>query len=108
MPLEEITLSLFAFCNSVRVLAYLPQIRKAAIDENGAMAVSLTTWGLFLIAHLSTVAYAVVNRSDLWLAACFTLNAVCCLGIILIACWNRRGHARRLLCSPASLAGAPS
>jgi len=64
MPLEEITLALFTACNSVRVVAYLPQIHKAATDNNGASSVSFMTWMLFLLAHLSTVAYALVNRSD--------------------------------------------
>ncbi len=71
MQLEEITLGLFAACNSLRVLAYLPQIRKAAFDKNGASAISYTTWSLFLVAHVSTIAYAVVNRSDLWMASLF-------------------------------------
>jgi len=64
MPLEEITLALFTACNSVRLVAYLPQIHKAATDKNGASSVSFMTWILFLLAHLSTVAYALVNRSD--------------------------------------------
>jgi uncharacterized protein with PQ loop repeat len=55
MPLEEITLALFTACNSVRVVAYLPQIHKAATDKNGASSVSFMTWMLFLLAHLSTV-----------------------------------------------------
>ena len=33
MPLEEITLALFAACNSIRVVAYLPQLHKAATDR---------------------------------------------------------------------------
>ena len=70
MQLEEITLALFAVSNSVRVLAYVPQIHKAAIDKNGASAISRTTWSLFLVAHVSTIAYALVNRSDPWLALC--------------------------------------
>ena len=36
MSLEEITLALFAACNSIRVVAYVPQIFKAANDKNGA------------------------------------------------------------------------
>ena len=95
MQLEEITLMLFAACNSLRIVAYIPQIRKAATDLNGASAISCTTWALFLIAHLSTVAYALVNRSDWSLAACFAGNAVCCVAILIIAFLNRRSHARR-------------
>jgi uncharacterized protein with PQ loop repeat len=95
MSLEEVTLSTFAVCNSLRIFAYIPQIRKAAIDENGATAISFTTWILFLVAHLSTVAYAIVIRSDWGLAACFAVNAVCCLAIVAVAYCKRRRHVRR-------------
>jgi hypothetical protein len=89
MPLDQITLTLFAAVNSVRILAYVPQIRKVAIDENGASAISFTTWGLFLLSNLSTVAYAVVNRADFGMAGCFAGNAVCCVVILAIAFWKR-------------------
>jgi hypothetical protein len=93
MSLEDITLALFAACNSLRVLAYVPQIHKAAIDKNGASAISRTTWSLFLVAHVSTIAYALVNRSDPWLALCFAGNALCCVVILAIAWWKDRGRA---------------
>ena len=90
MQLEEITLALFAACNSLRVLAYLPQIHKAAVDKNGASAISRTTWSLFLVANVSTIAYALVNRSDPGLAVCFASNALCCVTILTIAWWRGR------------------
>jgi hypothetical protein len=96
MPLEDITLSLFAVCNSIRVFAYVPQIRKAAVDRNGASAISYTTWALFFITHVSTVGYALVNREDWWMAVCFTGNAICCLCILGLAFWNRSSYRRRL------------
>jgi hypothetical protein len=96
MRLEDITLALFAACNFVRVFAYVPQIHKAATDVNGASAISRTTWALFLVAHVSTVAYALVNRSDWWLAACFASNALCCIAILAIAYWKGRCHAREI------------
>jgi hypothetical protein len=58
MSLEEITLTLFAACNSFRVVAYVPQILKRANDKNGVSSISFMTWSLFLLAHISTVAYA--------------------------------------------------
>jgi len=96
MSLEEMTLALFAVCNSFRVVAYVPQILKAANDKNGASSISFMTWSLFLLAHLSTVAYALVNRSDWGLAACFAINAICCVAILAIAHWKRRRHAKRV------------
>jgi uncharacterized protein with PQ loop repeat len=102
MPLEEITLALFAACNSVRVVAYLPQIHKAATDENGASSISFMTWSLFLVAHVSTVAYALINRSDWGLAACFAINAICCVAILAIAYWKRRRHTKRLTERPVA------
>ena len=95
MSLEEVTLGAFAACNSLRIFAYIPLIFKAASDENGASAISYTTWSLFLLAHLSTVAYAIVNQADWWLAVCFALNAVCCLTIVAVAYGKRRRYLKR-------------
>lgn len=92
MALEDLTMALFTACNVIRVLAYVPQIYRAATDKNGASAISYTTWTLFLIAHSSTVAYALVNRADWNLAACFAVNAVCCIAILAVAHLNRRGY----------------
>jgi uncharacterized protein with PQ loop repeat len=94
MRLEDMTLALFAACNFIRIFAYLPQIYTAATDKNGASAISYTTWSLFLVAHLSTIAYAIVNRADWWLAACFACNALCCVAILIIAYWKNLCHAR--------------
>jgi hypothetical protein len=94
MPLEEITLALFAACNSIRVVAYVPQVLKAATDRNGASSISMMTWALFLVAHLSTVAYALVNRADLGLATCFAVNAACCGAILGIVWWKRRTYRK--------------
>jgi hypothetical protein len=102
MALENITLGAFAICNSMRILAYFPQIRAAATDNNGASAISCTTWMLFLVANLSTVAYALVNRSDWWLAGYFAANALCCLAIVAVTFWRRRRHAALAAAPPTA------
>jgi hypothetical protein len=66
--LQGLVLGGFALVNSVRIVAYLPQILKAAQDSNGASAISFTTWGLFLLSHLMTILYAVICLGDLTLA----------------------------------------
>jgi len=40
------------------------------------------------LAHIATVAYALINRSDWGSAACFMVNAICCVAIFGIAYWN--------------------
>ena len=38
MTIAELTLVAFTLCNSFRVLAYVPQVLKAATDNDGAKA----------------------------------------------------------------------
>jgi len=95
MTAADITLAIFTLCNSLRVLAYVPQITKAATDRNGAQAVSFATWGLFLFSNISAVAYALVNKDDWLLAAMFLANGAGCAAILLIGAWKRSQHRGR-------------
>lgn len=101
MTPAEIALALFAICNGVRVFAYVPQIIAVARDVGGASAISYTTWGLFAISHLSTVAYAVLVVDDWRMAAVFIANTLCCLLIVGLTVWKRAlfRAAQRLLAS---------
>jgi hypothetical protein len=101
MTPADITLAAFTLCNSFRVLAYLPQITRAARDQNGAQAVSFATWGLFLFSNVSAVAYALVNKDDWTMAAVFTANGLGCTAILLIGAWKRCQFRRRLRTAPA-------
>ncbi len=89
MTPADVTLVVFTLCNSLRVLAYLPQISRAAKDSRGAEAISFLTWSLFLFSNISAVAYALVNARDWTMAAMFTGNAVGCALILLVAAWKR-------------------
>lgn len=90
--LPSIVVATFSMVNSIRVLAYLPQILKASRDENGATAISFVTWGLFLVSHVTTVAYALVILADVVLALIFAGNALACLTILVIVALKRRRH----------------
>jgi hypothetical protein len=95
MMIADITLMVFTLCNSLRIVAYVPQIVKAATDKTGAKAISYTTWGLFLISNISTAAYASVNKGDWAMAAIFLGNGVGCIAIIAVAAWQRaKSHQR--------------
>jgi hypothetical protein len=107
MGLAEITLALFAAFNSIRIIAYIPQIVKLITDRTGASSISFLTWGLFLAANVSTVAYALVNRSDWTLAAYFSVYAACCAAILVLAYAKRRSHAKHTHDDEQKLGGVP-
>ena len=96
MTVADITLAVFTIFNSLRFLAYVPQIAKAIKDQSGAEAISFGTWALFLASHLSAMAYALVNQRDWTMAAVFLSNALGCGIIIMIAGIKRSRHRRRL------------
>ncbi len=91
MPITpaDAALGVFTLCNTARVFAYLPQIIKIGRDTQGATAISYTTWALFGVSHLSTVAYAVLVVDDWRMAAVFAANTLCCLVILVITAWKR-------------------
>src|SRR6266849_9177790 len=95
MTIADITLAVFTFCNSLRFLAYIPQIAKVIRDQSGAEAISFGTWSLFLASHASATAYALENQGDLTMASLFLGNALGCAAILLIAAWKRSRHRRR-------------
>ncbi len=90
----ELVVVAFTVVNGLRVIAYLPQIAMLLRDRSGAPGVSCTTWSLFLMAHLTTVLYAVVELRDWALAAVFALNAICCLAIVGLVILRRRSQQR--------------
>jgi hypothetical protein len=95
MTVADITLAAFTLCNSVRVVAYVPQIAKAAVDSGGAQAISFTTWSIFLLSNVSAIAYALVNQNDWAMASMFLANAVCCGAILALGAWKRSQHRQQ-------------
>jgi len=101
----EIAIAIFAVSNSVRVVAYVPQIVRVARDRDGAAAVSCLTWLLFAVSHLSTVAYAVVVIDDWGMATIFGVNMLCCLFIIGLTIYKRVA-SRTLVLEPIAAVDA--
>jgi hypothetical protein len=90
----EIAITIFAISNSVRVLAYVPQIVRVAYDKDGAVAISYATWLLFAVSHSSTVLYAMVVIEDMKMAIVFAANMLCCLLIIALTVYKRACRPR--------------
>lgn len=108
MMIADVTLAAFTLCNSLRVVAYVPQIAKALRDRGGAQAISFGTWGLFLVSHASATAYAFVNKQDWAMASMFLFNAMGCTVILLVAAWKRARHRGLLIEASDAPSLAPS
>lgn len=80
----------FSLVNSLRILAYMPQIFCIARDRSSVSGVACSTWLMFLASHLTTVAYAVVVARDTAMALVFLGNATACAAIVGLTIWRRR------------------
>ena len=108
MTIADVTLAAFTLSNSLRVVAYVPQIATALRDRSGAQASSFGTWGLFLVSHASATAYAFVNKQDWAMASMFLFNAIGCGVILLVAAGKRARHRDLQLKADAARARAPA
>lgn len=88
----DLVVVLFSIANALRVFAYVPQIVMLMRDDTGAAGISCSTWSLFLVAHVTTVIYAVVEKQDVVLAGVFSLNAMCCTAIVGLVIRRRRNR----------------
>lgn len=94
MTIAVIAYYLFTFFNSLRVIAYLPQIYRVAQDTQGASCISYMTWMLWAAANASTSFYAFANLADLMLGLVALMNTVCCLTVIGLTLFKRRQFRR--------------
>lgn len=85
----EATLFAYTLCNALRLFSYVPQIACVARDRDGARAISLTTWWLWIAANATTALYAWVNLGDTPLALLNVLNVICCLAVVVLTTWKR-------------------
>ena len=90
MTIADVSFWLFTISNGLRIVSYLPQIYRVAVDPYGASAIAYSTWSLWTVANAATALYAAHNVHDLPLAAINLLNALCCLAVILLTAYKRR------------------
>jgi len=90
VEVASITILFFGLFSALRVVSYVPQIRKVALDTNGATAISYSTWSLWTCANIATALYAAVNLQDIYLSTVSAIYAVCCIVVILLTVRKRR------------------
>lgn len=83
---------LFWATQSIRVLAYLPQIWSAARCSANAGGVSCWTFAYFGLSHVIGSVYAADVQKDMALALMFLANGFCCWLIVGLV-WSRARSA---------------
>jgi hypothetical protein len=89
MSLPDITLALFSLFNILRLGSYFPQIIRVAADDEGAKAISYSTWCIWIGANASTAIYAAVNVMDAALFLVSAFNTAGCAAVVGLTAFKR-------------------
>ncbi|MFT3811837.1 MAG: hypothetical protein QM740_00490 [Acidovorax sp.] len=84
----------YLLTNAVRVFTYLPQIVVVWRCHDGAQAVSLVTWGSWVVANGMAVLYGTLVVSDLFFLLISLVNLAGC-GLVACIAARRRWQWRR-------------
>jgi hypothetical protein len=90
MTMADFSFWLFTVSNGLRIVSYLPQIYRIAIDPFGASSIAYSTWFLWAVASAASALYAACNVFDPLLASTNAMNALCCLAVIVLTVCKRR------------------
>jgi hypothetical protein len=89
----------FGVSNLMKLASYAPQIIAVARDRNGATAISLSCWAIWVGANATTGLHAWINLGDMALTMIGMFNAACCATVLAMAARKRfqagRGRRRR-------------
>jgi hypothetical protein len=86
----ELAVVFFTICNTMRALAYLPQLVRVLRDREGAAAISCSAWFLFSLANMSTVLYAGFVLHDRITTAIFLVNTLFSSAVLIATLLQRR------------------
>lgn len=95
---------LYLVTNAARVFSFLPQIHAVWRCTDGAHAISLLTWGSWVLSHVSALWYGVLVMHDLPFVVIALINLSGCSAVMAItmrrrAQWRQAGRATALACA---------
>ena len=93
LVLHSITV-MYAVCNVVRLLFYVPQLLAVARDCSGAYAISLSTWTFWTFSHAVTTLYCGTVVNDSLLAAMMLGNTLGSCAIVALTARQRYASRR--------------
>ena len=86
--------AIYAGCNVVRLLFYIPQMLAVMRDPCGACAISVSTWTFWTLSHAVTTIYCGMVVSDALLAAMMLGNTLGSCVIVALTARQRYLFAR--------------
>jgi hypothetical protein len=75
--------------NAVRVFTYLPQIAAVWRCSDGALSISLLTWGSWVLSHVTAVLYGTLVVVDGFFVVISLVNLLGCGAVTVIAMRRR-------------------
>ena len=102
--LQSIT-AIYAVCNAVRLLFYVPQVMAVARERSGAYAISIITWTFWSFSHAVTAVYCYAVIHDALLSFMMWGNAFGCIAVVALTMVKRHryGWRRESNCPGADL-----
>ena len=80
---------LYLLTNATRVVTYIPQIVVVWRCSDGALSVSLLTWGSWVLSNLTATLYGALVVQDVFFVAISLVNLAGCGAVASIAAWRR-------------------
>lgn len=93
--------AIYAVCNVVRLLFYVPQLLAVVRDPSGACAISLSTWTFWSFSHAVTTVYCGAVVNDPLLAVMMLGNTVGSCAVVALTV------RQRFACAPSRARIAP-
>lgn len=103
MSIIDATAMIFVAFNVLRLASYIPQIIAVARDRNRATAISISCWSIWICANASTAVYTWINLAHWGLTISSSLNAACCVIVVVISMHKRSKPGSNWLASRLGL-----
>ncbi len=87
----------YAIDGAILFLLYMPQLWSVYKDHNGAKAINLITWGLWINSSLITLAYAWLVANDSLFALMSFGNFSGCSSVVVMTVVRRVQFRKRML-----------
>ena len=86
--------AIYAACNVVRLLFYVPQMLAVVRDPLGACAISLSTWTFWTFSHAATTVYCGLVVYDPLLDAMMLGNTLGSCAIVALTARKRHAYGK--------------